>query len=353
MTEKLITILTPIKEQTGLEIDVYALSGERVASTDDEGERLLKVLPDVSARSLVQDKVTDTTAFRLEVLGKTFVGAIAGSGEVSKNYATLVAGLVESAMENLGQTMDKAGEYRLMLEGEYTRVQYERFCSRYPGPQEYYVLVFFTGAKMAVLRDYLKDLCQDKDIVIQTDRTTLVMLKDASAAENEYHSAAEFAHMVCENVNQELGMRLCIGVGEPTHTAEDLRVSYEQAFDAVRYGKMLGDSGQVFYVKDYLVAGLFESLPTEKLLSTLRQGVTAEVRAIFEDKEMMETAEQFMLGSLNISETARVMYMHRNTLIYRLDKIEKATGLNLRLFSDAMTFRLLSMLYKLQKTKKD
>ena len=148
-------------------------------------------------------------------------------------------------------------------------------------------------------------------------------------------------------------MRLCIGVGEPTHTAEDLRVSYEQAFDAVRYGKMLGDSGQVFYVKDYLVAGLFESLPTEKLLSTLRQGVTAEVRAIFEDKEMMETAEQFMLGSLNISETARVMYMHRNTLIYRLDKIEKATGLNLRLFSDAMTFRLLSMLYKLQKTKKD
>jgi len=67
----------------------------------------------------------------------------------------------------------------------------------------------------------------------------------------------------------------------------------------------------------------------------------------------METAEQFMLGSLNISETARVMYMHRNTLIYRLDKIEKATGLNLRLFSDAMTFRLLSMLYKLQKTKKD
>ena len=72
-------------------------------------------------------------------------------------------------------------------------------------------------------------------------------------------------------------------------------------------------------------------------------------KEIFEDEEMLETAEAFLQSSLNISETSRNLYMHRNTLLYRLDKIEKATGLNIRLFSDAVSFRVLSILYKLLK----
>jgi carbohydrate diacid regulator len=70
---------------------------------------------------------------------------------------------------------------------------------------------------------------------------------------------------------------------------------------------------------------------------------------VFEDEEMLNTAEEFLLSSLNVSETSRNLYMHRNTLLYRLDKIEKATGLNIRLFSDAVSFRVLSVLYKLLK----
>ena len=70
-----------------------------------------------------------------------------------------------------------------------------------------------------------------------------------------------------------------------------------------------------------------------------------------DDHELMNTAEEFLKNSLNISETSRSMYMHRNTLIYRLDKIEKATGLNLRHFNDAVAFRLLTVLNKLVKNK--
>jgi len=68
---------------------------------------------------------------------------------------------------------------------------------------------------------------------------------------------------------------------------------------------------------------------------------------ILNDNESMETAEVFFKNSLNISETARIMFLHRNTLIYRLDKIEKATGLNIKHFNDAVTFRLISILHKL------
>ena len=68
---------------------------------------------------------------------------------------------------------------------------------------------------------------------------------------------------------------------------------------------------------------------------------------VFEDQDMMETAERFLENSLNISETSRDLFMHRNTLMYRLDKIERITGLNIRKFSDAVTFRVITILYKL------
>ncbi|MGN0822616.1 MAG: PucR family transcriptional regulator, partial [Candidatus Gallimonas sp.] len=65
---------------------------------------------------------------------------------------------------------------------------------------------------------------------------------------------------------------------------------------------------------------------------------------------MLGTAEEFLENSLNVSETSRNLYMHRNTLTYRLDKIERITGLNIRKFSDAVSFRVISILYKLIRT---
>ena len=62
---------------------------------------------------------------------------------------------------------------------------------------------------------------------------------------------------------------------------------------------------------------------------------------------MLSTAEEFLQSSLNVSETSRNLYMHRNTLLYRLDKIEKATGLNIRSFSDAVSFRVLTVIHRL------
>ena len=70
-------------------------------------------------------------------------------------------------------------------------------------------------------------------------------------------------------------------------------------------------------------------------------------REIFNDEEMINTAEEFLENSLNVSETSRKLYLHRNTLTYRLDKIERATGLNIRKFSDAVTFRLITILSRL------
>jgi len=72
-------------------------------------------------------------------------------------------------------------------------------------------------------------------------------------------------------------------------------------------------------------------------------------RAVLDDPIMTGTAEEFLLCSLNIAEACRKLYLHRNTLLYRLDKIQELTGLDIRVFSDAMIFKLIAVLYNTNK----
>jgi DNA-binding PucR family transcriptional regulator len=80
------------------------------------------------------------------------------------------------------------------------------------------------------------------------------------------------------------------------------------------------------------------------LKETLDSLVVSGSEGVWEDEELMVTAEAFINNSLNISETSRVLYIHRNTLMYRLDKIERETGYNLRSFSDAVVFKFISVI---------
>ena len=111
----------------------------------------------------------------------------------------------------------------------------------------------------------------------------------------------------------------------------------------------LSSRGQVHSFKEFMLTKMLEDLPKYKLYEYLEMLMDANAREIFEDEEMVNTAEEFLDNSLNVSETSRKLYLHRNTLAYRLDKIEKNTGLNIRKFSDAVTFRLITILSKLVK----
>ena len=92
---------------------------------------------------------------------------------------------------------------------------------------------------------------------------------------------------------------------------------------------------------------LLEELPKYKLEEFLSVLSEPDTKTVFSDSEMLETASEFLKANLNVSEASRNLFMHRNTLMYRLDKIEKATGLDIRKFQDAMTFRLMMILDKL------
>jgi carbohydrate diacid regulator len=116
---------------------------------------------------------------------------------------------------------------------------------------------------------------------------------------------------------------------------------------AVRMSNAINSKGEVHSFKEYMLIKMLEDLPKYKLNEYLEMLLDSGAKEIFADQDMTNTAEEFLENSLNSSETSRKLFLHRNTLTYRLDKIERATGLNIRKFSDAVTFRLITILSKL------
>ena len=131
------------------------------------------------------------------------------------------------------------------------------------------------------------------------------------------------------------------------HELKDIADSYARAENAIRYADVFESKGNVHSYREFILVKMLEDIPESKLAEYLSDLTDESFRELFEDEEMLSTAEEFLQSSLNVSETSRNLYMHRNTLLYRLDKIEKATGLNIRSFSDAVSFRVLTVIHRL------
>ena len=100
--------------------------------------------------------------------------------------------------------------------------------------------------------------------------------------------------------------------------------------------------------KDFALAKLLEDLNVSKTEELILALGGEGAKLLTQDDELMQTGEAFLHSNLNVSETARELYIHRNTLNYRLDKIERLTGLDIRNFGDALNFKIIAMLAKLK-----
>ena len=192
----------------------------------------------------------------------------------------------------------------------------------------------------------LKEICETEDIVMQLYSDTIVYLKAVGKAK-DYRSAGEFAYTLYDNLNSETKTKFRIGVGGVTSLIDEIPKTVENSITAYKFGGLIDPDSRVYSYKEYAFNKLLDSLPQKILTEHLKMLTEPDAIELFSDVKLMHTADVFLKNSLNLSETARVLYLHRNTLIYRLDKIEDMTGLNIRLFSDAIIFRMMVILNKL------
>ena len=124
--------------------------------------------------------------------------------------------------------------------------------------------------------------------------------------------------------------------------------SYKEAKLALDVGKIFFDDRKVIAYSTLGIGRLIYQLPIPLCKMFIREIFEGKSPDEF-DEETLTTINKFFENSLNVSETSRQLYIHRNTLVYRLDKLQKSTGLDLRVFEDAITFKIALMVVKYMK----
>lgn len=207
------------------------------------------------------------------------------------------------------------------------------------------VFVIHTGNKHnEVAMELVKNLADIRrgDFVTSVDQHSVVLIKDVSHinGENIEEELAKTASSLADNIHMEAMIKVRVGYGNVVNQLPELTESYQEA-------RMALEVGRVFYAeKDTISYGklgigrLIYQLPMSLCSMFIKEVFGETVPEILDDEEAMSTISKFFENNLNISETARQLYVHRNTLVYRLERIEKAIGLDIRTFEDAMTFRI-------------
>ena len=150
----------------------------------------------------------------------------------------------------------------------------------------------------------------------------------------------EYARAVVEMAEGEAGVSLEAGIGQPAGNLIALRRSYEEAASAIRTGRLFRLPAPVYAYRLQGLERLLEEVPPSRRLAWRRQMLGERAQKLLTG-EMLETVQAFFQNDLNLSTTARQLFLHRNTLTYRLDRIHRETGLDVRSFSDAVIWKLL------------
>ena len=186
-----------------------------------------------------------------------------------------------------------------------------------------------------------------KDFVTAVDEKNIIVVKEIS--ENEkYEDMQKVAEVIVGLFKTEPECKVHVAYGTPVNELKDVSRSYKEARMALDVGKIFFEEKNVVAYSTLGIGRLIYQLPIPLCKMFIKEIFGNKSPDDF-DEEMLSTIDKFFENSLNVSETSRQLYIHRNTLVYRLDKLQKSTGLDLRVFEDAITFKIALMVVRYMK----
>ena len=185
---------------------------------------------------------------------------------------------------------------------------------------------------------------KSKDFITAVDEKNIIIVKELRPNDT-YEDLEKTGKVVLDMLNTEAMSKVRVSYGTIVSELKDVSRSYKEA-------KMALDVGRIFYTERNIIAysnlgigRLIYQLPMPLCKMFIREIFDGQMPSDFDD-ETIVTINKFFENNLNVSETSRQLYIHRNTLVYRLDKIQKMTNLDLRTFEDAITFKMALMVVK-------
>ena len=194
---------------------------------------------------------------------------------------------------------------------------------------------------------------KNKDFIISLDERDIALIREIKP-ENILHNKIEDIEKVAKEIvstaSSEFFTKVIVGIGSPATEIKDLPRSFKEAQIALEVGKVFDNEKEIINYKNLGIGRIIYQLPTT-LCEVFLQEVfkTGALESL--DRESLMTIQSFFENNLNVSETSRKLFVHRNTLVYRLEKIKKLTGLDLREFEHAIIFKVALMVKKYLSSK--
>ena len=188
---------------------------------------------------------------------------------------------------------------------------------------------------------------KSRDFITAVDEKNIIVVKELGANDG-YPEMDKTAHEILDLLKSEGEENVRIAYGTIVNDIKEVSKSYKEAKLALDVGKIFFDEKEVIAYSALGIGRLIYQLPIPLCKMFIREIFEGKSPDEF-DEETLTTINKFFENSLNVSETSRQLYIHRNTLVYRLDKLQKSTGLDLRVFEDAITFKIALMVVKYMK----
>lgn len=192
---------------------------------------------------------------------------------------------------------------------------------------------------LEILRNMFPD--KAKDFITAVDEKSVILVKEVEEGKDIEH-ISKTARIIYDTLSAEEISNIYISVGTIVDDLKDVSRSYKEASMALEVGKIFNSENHISTYAELGIGRLIYQLPLQLCQMFIQEVLQGKTIDEF-DEETLNTVNKFFENSLNVSETSRQLYIHRNTLVYRLDKLQKQTGLDLRRFDHAITFKITIM----------
>lgn len=347
------TSIEELRAITKVEIYVFDLDGMKVASTTDEIEISREIITGFAV-SPADSQVVGGYHF-LKVMDDSEIAYVLAAKSVNDD-AYMVAKIAVSQIQNLiiayKERFDRNNFFQnlildnLLLVDIYNRAQ--KLHVEVEAPRIVY-LVETRVEKDNGATEMLKSLfsSQNGDYITAVDEKNIILIKAVEKDESP-EALEQTANMIVDMMNSEAMMKVRVSYGTVVRELREVSKSYKEAMMAM-------DVGRIFYAEKNVIA--YSTLGIGRLIYQLPVNLCRIfIEEIFGgnqvydiDDETLTTINKFFENNLNVSETSRQLFIHRNTLVYRIEKLQKATGLDIRTFEDAMTFKIAMMVVNYMK----
>ena len=341
-----------IKAIARVEVCVLDADGKEVASTSD---MLKDITPpgDFIKSSADSQEIQGYQYFKVyDEQQLEYIVVASGSGEDTYTIGKMIAFQVQSLLIAYKERFDKDNFIKnllldnLLLVDIYSRAKKLHIRS---DVGRVVMLVETGNIKDSNVLEVIRSSfsASSRDFVTAVDENNVIVVKDLS--ESDSVKDIEKTAKEIESILSKDGIKdVRISYGNVVNELKEVSRSYKEAKMALDVGKIFFDDRQIVAYSELGIGRIIYQLPIPLCRMFIKEIFGGKSPDDF-DEETLITIYKFFENNLNVSETSRQLYIHRNTLVYRLDKLQKTTGLDLRIFEDAITFKIALMVVKYMK----